>query len=239
MSAPRSPSLDAADLAGGLVVTALRAGAGAGRIMLRPARVAARVPVAGPRLRRKAAGIAAGLMAEGRAARTQGREQLEVTVADVLAAPEVARTMDRALAGPLTEALGRSVAEHRVAERLATELVESGAVEQALTSALQHEAAQRLLEGALASPGLERLLVAILDSRLVPELTDRILRSPEMQSVLEYVATSPEVRRALTQQSSSLAEEVAGGLRTRTETLDDVAERAVRGWLRRPRPAPQ
>jgi hypothetical protein len=41
----------------------------------------------------------------------------------------------------------------------------------------------------------------------------------------------------LTEQSSGLAEEMVGGLRTRTETLDDAAERKVRGWLRRPRPA--
>jgi hypothetical protein len=71
----------------------------------------------------------------------------------------------------------------------------------------------------------------------VPELTDRLLRSPEMQAVLEYVATSPEIRRALTQQSSSLAEEMAGGLRSRSEALDTAAERTVRSWLRRPRPA--
>jgi hypothetical protein len=272
MSAPRPTRIDAVDLAGGLAITALRAGEAVGRTALRPLRLAARAPVAGARLRRAAAGLAT----EGRDARTQGRAQLEAAVAGVLVAPEVERTMDRALAGSLTEALGRSLAEHRVAERLAAELVSSGAVEEALTAALESEAAQRLLEGALASPGTERLLegtlespaterllqdmlaspaterllqgalaspaterllVAVLESRLVPELTDRLLRSPEMQAVLEYVATSPEVRRALTQQSSTLADEVAGGLRTRTETLDDVAERTVRGWLRRPRPA--
>jgi len=49
--------------------------------------------------------------------------------------------------------------------------------------------------------------------------------------------TSPEVRSALTLQSSSLAEEMVSGVRTRAETFDDVAERTVRGWLRRPRPA--
>jgi hypothetical protein len=248
MSAPRPTRIDAVDLAGGLAITALRAGEAVGRTALRPLRLAARAPVAGARLRRAAAGLAT----EGRDARTQGRAQLEAAVAGVLVAPEVERTMDRALAGSLTEALGRSLAEHHVAERLAGELVASGAVEEALTAALEHEAAQRLLErtlaspgterlveGALASPATERLLIAVLESRLVPELTDRLLRSDEMQTVLEYVATSPEVRRALTEQSSSLAEEMAGGLRTRTETLDDVAERAVRGWLRRPRPAPQ
>jgi cytidylate kinase len=154
----------------------------------------------------------------------------------LVAAPEVERTVDRALAGSLTEALGRSLAEHRVAERLAGELVATGAMEEALTSALEHEEAQRLLERALASPGLERLLAAVLESRLVPELTDRLLRSSEMQAVLEYIATSPEIRRALTEQSSSLADEMVGGLRSRTESLDDAAESTIRAWLRRPRP---
>jgi hypothetical protein len=236
MTPPRPNPLNAVDLAAGIAVTGLRAGGTVARtLVVRPVRAAARAPVVGPRLRR----AAAGLQAEGHATRTQGRAQLEVALGDVLAAPEVERTMDRALAGPLTEALGRSLAEHRVAERLAGELVSSGAVDEALTAALEHEAAQELLERALASPGLERLLITMLESRVVPELTDRILRSPEMQTVLEYVATSPEVRRALTQQSSSLADEMVGGLRSRTESLDDATERTVRGWLRRPRPAPR
>ncbi len=233
MSGPGPSALDAADLAGGLALTGLRLGGAAARIMLRPARLATHAPVVGPRLRR----AASDLQAAGRVARIRGRAQLEVALAEALAAPEVERTMDRLLAGPLTEAIGRSLGEHRVVERLAGELVRSGAFEDALTAALEHEDAQRLIESALASPGLERLLVAILESRLVPELTERLLHSPEMHAVLEYVATSPEVRRVLTEQSSGLAEEMVGGLRTRTETLDDAAERKVRGWLRRPRPA--
>jgi hypothetical protein len=234
MTAPRPIPLDAVDLATGLALTGLRAGGAVARTLVRPARLAARAPVVGPRLRR----AADELRAEGRVTRVKSRGQLEAVLDDVLAAPEVERTVDRALAGPLTEALGRSLAEHRVVERLAGELVATGAVEEALTSALEHEAAQRLLEQALSSPGLERLLITTLESRIVPELTDRILRSPEMQAVLEYVMTSPELRRALTQQGSSLADEMVDGLRTRTESLDDRTERAVRGWLRRPRPAP-
>jgi hypothetical protein len=234
MSGPGPSARDAADLATGLALTGLRLGGAAARIMLRPARVAVHTPLVGSRLRR----TAVELRAEGSAARARGRAQLEVALDEVLAAPEVERAMDRMLAGPLTEALGRSLGEHRVVERLAGELVRTGAFEDALTAALEHEEAQRLIENALASPGLERLLVAVLESRLVPEITDRLLHSPEMHAVLEYVATSPEVRRVLTEQSSSLADEMVGGLRTRTESIDDAAERTVRGWLRRPRPAP-
>jgi len=42
------------------------------------------------------------------------------------------------------------------------------------------------------------------------------------------------VRTALVNQSSSLAGELADGLRHRAERLDDAAERTVRRWLRRP-----
>src|SRR3954451_8721725 len=159
MSGPGPSARDAADLAGGLALTGLRLGGAAARIVLRPVRVAAHAPIVGPRLRR----VASGLRAEGRAAEARARAQLEVAVAEVLAAPEVERTMDRMLAGPLTEALGRSLGEHRVVERLAGELGRSGALEDALTAALEHEDAQRLIESALASPGLERLLVAVLE----------------------------------------------------------------------------
>ena len=225
-------SVDALDVAAGLVAAGTRVAARVGRSALLPARIAARAPVVGPRVRAAVSALAI----DGRVEIARGRRELEAAAARLIAAPEAARTVDRALAGPLTEAVGRSLAEHRVADRLAGELVASGAVEHAMIAALEHDEAQRLLESALASPGTERLVAAVLESRLVPELTDRILASPEMQAVLHYVATSPELRRAMTEQSSSLAEEMVGGLRTRTESLDAAAETTIRGWLRRPRP---
>ena len=33
-----------------------------------------------------------------------------------------------------------------------------------------------------------------------------------------------------------MADEMAANVRRRAESVDDVAERTVRGWLRRPRP---
>jgi hypothetical protein len=69
------------------------------------------------------------------------------------------------------------------------------------------------------------------------QATDRALRGPELQRVIEHVAASDEVRAALTQQSTTLAAEMAQGLRTRAERLDEVAERTVHGWFRRPHPA--
>jgi hypothetical protein len=230
---PDPDSVDTFDVAVGLAAAGARAATRIGRAIVLPARVASRVPFVGPRLR--AAAFALGI--DGQVEVARGRVELEAAAERAIAAPEAARTVDRALAGPLTEAIGRSLAEHRVAERFAGELVATGAFEHALIGALEHDEAQRLLERALASPGTERLVAAMLESRLVPELTDRILASEEMQAVLAYVAKSPELRRALTEQSSSLAEEMVDGLRGRTEGLDAAAETTIRGWLRRPRPS--
>jgi hypothetical protein len=106
-----------------------------------------------------------------------------------------------------------------------------------VTTVLEHELTERAMERALASPGLDRLVVKVLDSRFVDELTERVLHSPEMDRVVQYVATSPQVIEAVTQHTQTLAEEMVEDVRRRSQTVDDLAERAVRGWLRRPRPA--
>lgn len=119
--------------------------------------------------------------------------------------------IDWLLAGRLPDAVARSAVEHQVAERIAAELAASMDLELAVSMALDNETTERLVHA--------------------------VLISPAMQRTIEHVASSPEVRAALTAQSSSLAEEMVSGVRTRAETFDDVAERTVRGWLRRPRPA--
>ena len=86
---------------------------------------------------------------------------------EVLSAPEIARVIDRALAGPLPEEIARSVVRHRVLERVVDELAASGEVE-------------RLFTAALASP---RTL----------ELTDRMLASEEMEHALRRVTSSPKI----------------------------------------------
>jgi len=127
-----------------------------------------------------------------------------------LAKPELEAALDQILAGPLPEALGRALMKHGVLERVAVAMAENGE--------------------------LEALVKRALDSQLLVALTDEILRSEEMQHTLERVAKSPEIGKAIATQSQGLAEEVAAGMRRRAGTLDDVAERTVRGWLgRRPR----
>jgi hypothetical protein len=194
-----STSPDRRDVAFGVAVSALRVASTAERLAAVPARVAARAPLVGGPLRRAAATFEA----EGRRARSR----LEAAVTDLLGAPEVARAMDRVLAGPLAEQIARSFARHRVIERMAAEIAATANVDKAVADAL--------------------------DSRLVIELTDRILLSREMQRAVEHLASAPELRRALAEQSSGLADDMVDGLRQRSESMDEAAERTVRRWLRR------
>lgn len=211
----------------GLAVAGSRVGLAAARVALLPARIIARTPAMDGALNRVAA--------QGKRTRDEARRLAEATAQDVLESPEVARVIDRALAGRLTDAIAASLGEHRVVERVASQMAASGELDRALTAALEHEITQQLADEILASPGFERLLVQVIDSRLLMELTDRLLLSAEMQRMLDHLVSSPEVRRALAEQTQGVAEEMAAGVRRRTGTIDDVAERTVRGWLRRPR----
>jgi len=123
-------------------------------------------------------------------------------VDEVLSAPEIARVVDRALAGSLPEEIARSLVRHRVLERIAAELATSGELE-------------RLVTAALATPQTR-------------EITDRVLASDETQLVLRHVASSPELRDAIARQTTGLAEEMVGGVRASAVRLDDRAEHVLR-----------
>jgi uncharacterized RDD family membrane protein YckC len=137
-----------------------------------------------------------------RAAARAWRGPLEAAVDEVMSAPEVARVVDRALAGSLPEEIARSIVRHRVLERIVAELAATGELE-------------RLVSAALASP---RTL----------ELTDKVLASDESQRVLGHVASSPELRAAISRQTSGLAEEMVGGVRASAARFDDRVERVAR-----------
>ncbi len=115
------------------------------------------------------------------------RGGIESAAEDVVSAPEIARIVDSALAGPLPEEIARSLVRHRVIERVVAELAATGE--------------------------LERLIGQSLGSAQTLELTDRVLASDEMQRVLQSIASSPELRRAVTRQSAGLAEDVVAGVR--------------------------
>ena len=123
------------------------------------------------------------------------RGGIESAAEDVVSAPEIARIVDSALAGPLPEEIARSLVRHRVIERVVAELAATGE--------------------------LERLIEQSLGSAQTLELTDRVLASDEMQRVLESIASSPELRRAVTRQSAGLAEDVVAGVRRSATRLDE------------------
>ena len=133
-----------------------------------------------------------------RAAARAWRGPIEEAVDEVLSAPELARVLDRALAGDLPEEVARSLVRHRVLERIGAELAQSGEI--------------------------ERLVVAALASPQTGELTDRVLASDEMQRALNHVASSPELRDAIQRQTTGLAEDVVGGVRESAVRFDDRAE---------------
>jgi uncharacterized RDD family membrane protein YckC len=137
-----------------------------------------------------------------RAAARAWREPIEDAVDEVLSTPEMARVIDRALAGSLPEEFARSLVRNRVLERVVAELASSGE--------------------------LERLITAALASPQTLGLTDRVLASDETQRVLRHVASSPELRDAIAQQTSGLTEEVVGGVRASAARLDDRAEQVFR-----------
>lgn len=170
-------------------------------------------PMPSPDEQRSGLSDAAGRAAlfPARAAARVWRDQLEEAVDEVLSAPEIARVIDRALAGSLPEEIARSVVRHRVLERMIAELAASGELE-------------RLLDAGLASP---RTL----------EFTDRVLASEETQHALRQVASSPEIRNAMRKQTAGLAEEVVGGVRASAVRLDDRVEHAVSRRKRVDRPA--
>ena len=137
-----------------------------------------------------------------RAAARVWRGRLEEAAEDVLSAPEIARVVDRALAGPLPEEIARSLVRHRVLERIVAELAARGE--------------------------LERLVALGLGSQRTLELTDRVLASEEMQHALRAVASSPELRDAMAEQATGLADEMVGSVRASAARLDDRAEQVVR-----------
>ena len=149
---------------------------------------------------------------------------------------EAERALDGVMAGPLPEAVGRSLVEHRVVERFATEVIEARAAE-AATSAppVDLDQVEKLLREVLESPALERMLVDAIHSRLTAELADEITQSPAFKQALTNVLTSSEVRHAFEWQSAGLGTDVATASRRQARRADDSVERKVRGWLRRPR----
>lgn len=208
------------DTALGLAIVCGRVGVAATRLALIPLRLVAQAPVVGPLLERTGDNLAD----TGRVARVQGRGRLEAAAGDAFSSPEAERAIDRALAGPLPEAIARSLIERQVARRIAEQVLASAELE-AVPGELQTETT--------GDAAVERLVAGALESRVVSDVTDQVIESPEIQRLIEEIASSPAVRAALSRQTATFAEETSAGVRRRMERLDDAVERAVHRVLGR------
>jgi uncharacterized RDD family membrane protein YckC len=214
---PIGRELRARDVALGATMAGTRVAIAAGRLTLFPLKLAGRTPVVGLALRRAGAGLAA----SGQDAQLEARRRAEAAAGEVLAAPEVGRTVDRALAGPLPDTVGRSLADNRVVDRVAPQVLASADFREAFAAALENQSTEEAVEQALASPRVEQLVSDLLESK-------------QLERTVGHIAASPELRSALGQQTRSLAGELAATMRRRTDAADDAVERTVRRWFRRP-----
>jgi hypothetical protein len=182
--------------------------------------------VAGAALRPLAAGVALGRRTERelRGAVLSGADAAALAALDALlasrlaaeivdrtlASPLARRAVGRALAGPLVEAAARDVADLAVLERVADEL----------------------LPGETVDELLERAQAADMPRRVV----ERLLQSDELWLMVDEIARSPAVAEAIQRQSVGFADEVAGGVRSRSRRIDDRLESGARRVFgRRPR----
>lgn len=160
------------DIAVGAVVTGARAGIRAGRLAVLPLRVAVRL--AGPARVDRATGA---LGADGKAASAQGRELVESAV-------------DRALSGPLPDAIAQKLVEHHVIERIVADVMREIDLDAMVTEVLADERTREHIDRALANPELEKLAVSAVESRLTGRVAERLLASPEVQAAIARQTTS-------------------------------------------------
>jgi uncharacterized RDD family membrane protein YckC len=218
---PEPPS--SREVVAGLSATALRAGLVAGRVVLVPARAVGRASVRFGVSRTRAEQLAAA----GREATVESRRLVDDIAAEVLAAPEMGRVADLALAGPLPEAVAESLVTRDVVRRVVAALLAQPGLAQGIEDALDAAATHRLVEEVLGSPAFERLLRDTLESALTADLTDRILQSPEFERSLERVLSSPAVRAALAKQSRGLLDELGDNAAASLARADDAVERRL------------
>jgi hypothetical protein len=147
----------------------------------------------------------------------------------IAASPIGERALSGALEGPLVEAVARDLVRYRVADRLLSEEL----VETTTRRVLEGAELERVVEAALESPTVERIIGRAIDSRLADQAVVRLLQSDDLWLLVDEVARSPAVTAAIARQSASFADQVAGGVRTRSSNADAWLERRARRLLRR------
>jgi uncharacterized RDD family membrane protein YckC len=207
--APRRPSepVESSDVAVGIAATFARVVA---TVTVRPGRAIAGAVLARPALR---GGVDA-LASAGRDAEADSRRRLEAAATRVLNAPESARTIDRALAGPVPEALSEETIE-----RLGRRMIESPAFERVLRDALASRMAQELADEALKSPELQKALEDVMSGPVVRNVLARQTRTLWDEVAEQIRAATAHVDDRLSFGKAALAARRYGGLASRAAAV--------------------
>ena len=152
---------DPRDVALGAAVLGIRTGVRVTRIALLPAGLALRVPVAGPALRRQAAGLAIA----GETARVRARNAVLESEA-----------LDRLIC---------DVIEHERTELLVARVLESPGLERLIVRVLESRLVDELTERVLQSPELERVVEHVATS---PQVLDAV--SHQTRSMADEMAAT-------------------------------------------------
>jgi hypothetical protein len=167
----------------------------------------------------------------------EGLARVPVAAIGSVADAVLVRVVDRALSGPLVEAVSRDIVRYSVLERAAEPLARAGFADEVAARILDGPELERIVGRALDSPAVERLVARVIDSRALDVAVARLLESEDLWILVEQIARSPAVTDAIGRQGQSFAEEVAGVVRGRSRAADDRVERLARRLARR-RPAP-
>jgi uncharacterized RDD family membrane protein YckC len=135
-------------------------------------------------------------------------------IARNLLANEAEHAIDAALAGPLPEAVARSLAERRVLERVLAEVI---AVDDGLDPEL--DPAERFVDRLARNEELKRVGEV---------LANRLVHSEEFERILADALASPAVRRALghamAHQATGFGADTAATVRRSSSRVDDAVE---------------
>jgi uncharacterized RDD family membrane protein YckC len=149
---------------------------------------------------------------------------------------EAQRAIDGAMAGPLPEAIGRSLVENHVIQRVVHSAVETqkaggGGDGPPVDLSELEQALHRTLE----NPAVARMVRETVNSNLTVEFADAITQSPGFQRALRNALSSPEVRHALERQTRGFGSDIAAAARRKARGADGSPETFFRRLVGRPR----
>jgi len=138
-------------------------------------------------------------------------------------ADEAERAVDSVFAGPMPEAIGRSLAEHHVLERLVSEFVETAAPD-----GIDAESIERAGRRVARHPSFSGLTEDEELAQLAKTVATLVVRSPAFKLALTEILSSPELRTALAEQPRGFAADVGAAARWRARRLDDRLGKTAR-----------